>query len=272
MLKGKTVGIIGGGKMGGVLIQGMIDRGIRTAADILVADVDETRLKDLKKTFGVKVTPHILEAAKKSQILILAVKPQNMAEVLDAISAAIVPSKLIISIAAGISIKFMEERLKKGARIIRTMPNTPALIGEGITALAAGQTVSDEDMATAQRIFDAVGLTVIVKEDLMDAVTGLSGSGPAYVFTIIEALADGGVQMGLGRDVAVKLSAQTLLGAAKLVLTGGRHTGQLKDMVTSPGGTTIAGIRALEDGKLRGTLMAAVEAATLRSKALGNQK
>jgi pyrroline-5-carboxylate reductase len=272
MLKGKKVGIIGGGKMGGVLVQGMISRGIRTAADIIVADIDRKRLEELQKTYGAIVTEDGKEAVKKAEIVILAVKPQNMAELLDTLSGVITPSKLIISIVAGIPIQFIEDRLKKGVRIIRTMPNTPALVGEGITALAAGQTVQDVDMHTARQIFDAVGLTVVVKEELMDAVTGLSGSGPAYVFTIIEALADGGVQMGLPRDIAVKLAAQTLLGSAKLALAGNQHTGQLKDMVTSPGGTTIAGIRALEEGKLRGTLMAAVEAATLRSQALGGRK
>jgi len=272
MLTGKKVGIIGGGKMGGVLLQGMISRGLQAPGDIVVADVDENRLQELRTSLLVKTTPHPREAVKKADIIIIAVKPQNMADVLKEINGALTPAKLIISIAAGISTPFIAERLKKGARIIRTMPNTPALVGEGITALSAGQNVSDTDMALAREIFEAVGLTVVVKEDLMDAVTGLSGSGPAYVFTIIEALADGGVQMGLGRDIAVKLAAQTLLGSARLALAGDRHTGQLKDMVTSPGGTTIAGIRALEDGGLRGTLMAAVEAATLRSKALGNQK
>jgi pyrroline-5-carboxylate reductase len=271
MLSGKSIGIIGGGKMGGVLVHGMITHNIQAAADITVADVDGIRLEELREAYGIKITRDTEEAVKKAQVVILAVKPQNMAEALRDISGAMTLSKLIISIAAGIPIKFIEERLKKGAHIIRTMPNTPALIGEGMTALAAGRFVSDGEMAMAQEIFDAVGMTVIIKEDLMDAVTGLSGSGPAYAFTIIEALADGGVQMGLPRDIALKLAAQTLLGAAKLVLTSDKHTGQLRDMVTSPGGTTIAGIRALEEGKLRSTLMAAVEAATLRSKALGDR-
>ncbi|MDD5168939.1 MAG: pyrroline-5-carboxylate reductase [Syntrophales bacterium] len=272
MLTGKRIGVIGGGKMGGVIVHGMIARNIVKAKDISVADVDVARLEELKKTYGVNTTRDGAEAAKKSHIIILAVKPQNMADALSFLSGTVTSSKLVISIAAGITIAFIEERLKQGAHIIRTMPNTPALVAEGMTALAPGQNVSTEEIAMARCIFDAIGLTVIVKEESMDAVTGLSGSGPAYAFTIIEALADGGVQMGLSRDVAVKLAAQTMLGAAKLVLTGDKHTGQLKDMVTSPGGTTIAGIRALEDGKLRGTLMSAVEAATLRSKALGSPK
>ncbi|MDQ5987274.1 MAG: Pyrroline-5-carboxylate reductase [Syntrophus sp. SKADARSKE-3] len=269
--KGQMIGFIGGGKMGSVLIHGIVTQEIAKATDIIVADVDRARLEELKGAYGVCTTISAKEAAEKANILILAVKPQNMADVLDAIAGAVTPSTLIISIAAGIPIAFIEKRFKKGVRIIRTMPNTPALAGEGMAALAPGGAASSDDLAMAQRIFNAVGLSVIVKEDLMDAVTGLSGSGPAYGFVIIEALADGGVQMGLPRDIAVKLAAQTILGAAKLVLMGDKHTGQLKDMVTSPGGTTIAGIRALEDGKLRGSLMAAVEAATLRSKALGSK-
>jgi len=152
------------------------------------------------------------------------------------------------------------------------MPNTPALIGEGAAALAPGEHATEEDMRTARAIFDAVGVTVLVKEDLMDVVTGLSGSGPAYGFIIIDALSDAGVLMGLPRDIAQKLAAQTLLGAAKLYLTTGKHPGELRDMVTSPGGTTIAGIKALEQGGLRAALIAAVEAATLRSKELGKGK
>jgi len=272
MAKGKQIGIIGGGKMGGVLIQGMVSQNILAPADIIVADVDFSRLEELRRSYGVNVTEDSREAAKKAQIVILAVKPQMMDEVLSALAGTITAAKLVISIAAGIPIEFIEKRLKKGVHIIRTMPNTPALVGEGVTALAAGPLVTEGEWTTARQIFDAVGSTVVVKEDVMDAVTGLSGSGPAYGFMIIEALADGGVQMGLSRDVALKLAAQTLLGAAKLVLTGDKHTGQLKDMVTSPGGTTIAGLRALEDGKLRSTLMSAVEAATLRSRELGGRK
>jgi pyrroline-5-carboxylate reductase len=162
--------------------------------------------------------------------------------------------------------------LKKGTRIVRVMPNTPALIREGAAALAPGEHATEEDMQTARSIFDAVGVTVMVKEDLMDVVTGLSGSGPAYVFIIIDALSDAGVLMGLPRDIATKLAAQTLVGAAKLYLATGKHPGELRDMVTSPGGTTIAGIKEMEQKGLRGALIAAVEAATLRSKELGKGK
>ncbi|HOF05857.1 MAG TPA: pyrroline-5-carboxylate reductase [Syntrophales bacterium] len=270
MLKGKKIGVIGGGKMGGALIGGIVNRRLLTAAEVIVADVDKKQRAEIEKNHGVKTTESNRLAVEGAHIIILAVKPQNMAEVLADISGVVDESKLVISIAAGIPVRFIADRLKQGVRIIRTMPNTPALIGEGMTALAAGPAATAEDMETALHIFTAVGKTVVVKEEQLDAVTGLSGSGPAYAFIMIEALADGGVHMGLSRDTALTLAAQTLLGASRLFLAGEKHPGQLKDMVTSPAGTTIAGIRALEDGKLRGTLMAAVEAATRRSQALGS--
>lgn len=269
MLSNKKICIIGGGKMGSALVDGLLAKKVVSASHIYVTDIDETRLTELEKKYSVITTKDNRQGVKETSISILAVKPQNMGEVLDEISDVVDDSKLFISIAAGIKIGFIESKLGKKARIIRTMPNTPLVVGEGMTALSAGENVSSDDLATARYIFDAVGETVIVKEELMDAVTGLSGSGPAYCFIIIEALADGGVQMGLPRDIAVKLAAQTMLGAASMVLKGDYHTGQLKDMVTSPGGTTIAGIRAMEEKGIRAALMAAVEAATLRSRALG---
>ncbi len=272
MLKGKKVGIIGGGKMGSVLIGGLISRKLIPAGNIVVSDTAPERLEDLKKTYGVHTTDDNKKALKSSGICILAVKPQNMSEVLEGIAGTFHQSQLIISIAAGIPTGFIEGYLKKGARVIRVMPNTPALIGEGAAALARGAHATDEDIDVARRIFESVGIAVIVREELMDAVTGLSGSGPAYGFLIIEALADAGVNLGLSRDIALKLSAQTIMGAAKLCLVGNKHPAELKDMVTSPGGTTIAGLKALEEGRLRATLMAAVEAAALRSRELGSKK
>ena len=272
MTKGDTVGLIGGGKMGSALAGGIVSGGLVPASQVVVADVDADRLQELSKTLGVGVTRDCRQAAKASRILILAVKPQTISEVLSDLSGVVGKSHLVISIAAGIPIQFIEAHLRKGVRVIRVMPNTPALVGEGMAALAAGSAATEADLAEARRIFDAVGLTVVVKEDLMNAVTGLSGSGPAYAFIMIEALSDAGVRMGLGRDIALKLSAQTLLGAARLCLQTGKHPGELKDMVTSPAGTTIAGIQALEEGKIRATLIAAVEAATLRAKELGGGK
>lgn len=271
-LQGKKVGIIGGGKMGEVLLSGLVSRKLVPAKDIMVSDAVAARLAELKKTRRVQVTPDNTKAVRHGDIIILAVKPQNMAEVLEGIAGAVGGDKLVISIAAGIPAGFIEARLGKEARVIRVMPNTPALIGAGAAALAPGKKATAADLAVARQIFDSVGITVVVKEDLMDAVTGLSGSGPAYGFLIIEALADAGVRMGLGRDIALKLSAQTLFGAAKLCLESGKHPAELKDMVTSPGGTTIAGLKALEEGRLRATLMAAVEAAALRSQELGKIK
>ncbi len=271
MLKGKKLGFIGGGKMGGALLGGIVSKNLIPAKDIMISDVDAKRLKELEGLYHVRTTSDNLKTARECDLIILAVKPQNMAEILTAISPAIDKTKIVISIAAGIAIKFIEDHLKKGMRIIRTMPNTPALVGEGIAALAKSDKASDDDLEIAGLIFNAVGSSVVVKEDLIDTVTGLSGSGPAYFFIMIEALADGGVRMGLSRDIALKLAAQTMLGSAKLYLTGNKHPGELKDMVTSPGGTTIAGIKELEEGRLRGTLMAAVEAATLRSKELGKK-
>jgi len=272
MLKGKKIGVIGGGKMGSALISGILSRDLIPAGNVTVSDVAKERREDLKKTCAVNTSEDNKKTVEGADIVILAIKPQNMAEILQETAGVFDRKKLIISIAAGISTLFIEGYLRKGARVIRVMPNTPAMIGEGAAAIAGGANVTEGDMAVARYIFEAVGITVSVKEDLMDAVTGLSGSGPAYGFVIIDALAAGGVNMGLSRDIALKLAAQTLLGAAKLCLKGDKHPAELRDMVTSPGGTTIAGLKAMEEGKLRATLMAAVEAATLRSKELGKKK
>ncbi len=266
------IGFIGGGKMGSAIVGGLLARGVADAGRIWVSDMETDRLKELRDLHGVHTSTDNRAVAKKADILILAVKPQVMGPVLKELSRAVGRTRLVISIAAGIPLSFLEGNLGKGVRVIRTMPNTPALIGEGATALARGTHATDQDLETARRIFDAVGKTVIVPESQMDAVTGLSGSGPAYGFIILEALSDGGVRMGLPRDTALLLAAQTMLGAAKLFLSGDRHPGQLKDMVTSPGGTTIAGIQALEEGGLRAALIRAVEAATLRSQELGKTK
>ena len=272
MLKGKQIAIIGGGKMGGVIVKGIVSLKLASPGGVIVADKVKECLKELKEAYGVGVTGDNRKAVKNAEVIILAVKPQDMAGVLQELNKAIDDKKLVVSIAAGITTGFIEGYLREGVRVIRVMPNTPALIGEGAAALTRGKNASEKDLKLASLIFGALGITVVVKEELMDAVTGLSGSGPAYGFVIIEALTDAGVRMGLSRDVALKLSAQTMLGAAKLCLQGDRHPAELKDMVTSPGGTTIAGLKALEEGKIRATLMSAVEAATLRSKELGGQK
>ena len=202
-------------------------------------------------------------------MVVLATKPQVFDRVLPAVGAAVREDALVVSIAAGVSIAAIEARMPAGTRVVRTMPNTPALVDAGATAIAAGTHAAEEDVALVKRVFDSVGVTVVLDEYLLDAVTGLSGSGPAYIFLIIEALADAGVKVGLHRDSAQLLAAQTVLGSAKLLLETGEHPGRLKDMVTSPGGTAIAGLHTLEAGGLRTTLINAVESAAKRSHELG---
>ncbi len=265
----KTIAFLGGGNMAEALIRGMLAADVVEADRLIVNDVSPERLEHLRKNYGIVVQKSQKEAVAQADIVILAVKPQ----VIDAVLAKIAPvadrNKLVISIAAGVTIERIESVLKNGPRVVRVMPNTPALVLAGAAGLAGGSSATQEDLALARQIFVAVGRAVIIEEKLMDAVTGLSGSGPAYVFTIIEALADAGVKAGVPRTVALELSAQTVFGAAKMVLETGEHPGKLRDMVTSPGGTTIAGLHELEKGKLRATLMNAVEAATNRSKELG---
>ncbi|MCX7982366.1 MAG: pyrroline-5-carboxylate reductase [Syntrophales bacterium] len=264
----KKIGIIGVGKMGGALIEGILRAKVANSREIIAADIDQKCLEDVKTRFGCETTPKNRRAGE-AETVIIAVKPQVIGEVIDDLAETVKPTTLVISIAAGITTGAIEKRLGKEARIIRAMPNTPAMIGEGVTALAPGRKITEADLIKAKNIFEAVGKTVVVKEELMDVVTGLSGSGPAYVFTFIEALSDGGVLMGLDRDTARLLAAQTVLGAAKLLLEKNAHPAELRDMVTSPGGTTIAGLKALEEGKLRATLISAVEQATRRAQLLG---
>ncbi|MDD4240824.1 MAG: pyrroline-5-carboxylate reductase [Smithellaceae bacterium] len=268
MFTGKNVAVIGGGKMGGIIVRGMIERGIVAAKHITVADIDKTRLEELRSSLGIRTTTDNQKAAQGADIVLLAVKPQNFPEALKPLRPAVTKKKVFISIAAGVKTELIEKLLTKSPRVLRVMPNVNALVGEGATAVARGRFAQEEDARYALAIFNAVGLAVEVEEKLMDAVTGLSGSGPAYCFMMIEALTDAGVQLGLARGLAETLAAQTMLGSARLCLEGGQHPAQLKNMVTSPGGTTAAGLKVLEEGKLRATLMAAVEAATQRAKEL----
>ncbi len=272
MLKGEKIAIIGGGKMGSIIAQGLISCKLVSQKDITVTDIDAARLQAIRSELGLQASGENKATVKNADIIILAVKPQNMAQTLKEIAPAVNKAKIVISIAAGITTGFVEGYLTKGARVIRVMPNTPALASAGATAVTKGTNASAADIKLARAIFDAVGITVEVDEKLMDAVTGLSGSGPAYCFVMLEALSDAGVQMGLPRDLALKLAAQTMLGSAKLCLEGNLHPAQLKDMVTSPAGTTAAGLQALEKGKIRATLIAAVEAATKRSRELAGGK
>jgi pyrroline-5-carboxylate reductase len=271
MALGKRVAFLGAGNMGEALVKGLLRAGVASKDEILCTELRPDRQEEIRARYGVRVTGDNARAVSEADVVVLCVKPQNMDDLLEEIAPAIDHSKLIVSIAAGISISAIARKLGAGVRIVRTMPNTPALVGAGATALARGAHATDADLQQAKALFEAVGIAHVVEEHHLDAVTGLSGSGPAFVFLAIEALADGGVKTGLARPVAMALAAQTVMGAAKLVLETGEHPGRLKDQVTSPGGTAIAGVHALEQGGLRAALIAAVEAAARRSHELGEK-
>jgi pyrroline-5-carboxylate reductase len=271
MLQGRRLAFVGGGNMGEALLRGLLAAKLVGPEDLLVSDVREDRLTSLRKTYGVRTDTSNAEVVRQAEVVLLAVKPQVIGRALDDLSEALNEKKLVISIAAGIPTSFIADRFSFPARVVRVMPNTPALILEGMSALAPGAHATAEDLETTRRLFETVGKVVILDEALMDAVTGLSGSGPAYIFLVIEALSDAGVKVGLPRDVAHLLAAQTVRGASRMALETGKHPGELKDMVTSPGGTTIAGLHALEKGGVRAAFISAVEAATLRSRELGRR-
>jgi pyrroline-5-carboxylate reductase len=263
------IGFLGAGKMASALAKGFIASKIVSPKHIIASDVMEPARKAFEKDVGASVADSNAEVLQFATVLVLAVKPAQVAAVLNEIKPAFTARHVLISIAAGVTLAKLESSLPLRARVIRVMPNTPALVGAGASGYALGSHATPEDGELAQQLLSAVGVAFLVKENLLDAVTGLSGSGPAYVFQIIEALSDGGVAAGLPRDVATQLAAQTLLGAAKMVLETGQHPGALKDMVTSPGGTTIDGLHELEKGRVRAALMNAVRAATNKSKELG---
>ncbi len=269
MSLGKKIAFLGSGNMAEALVKGLLAAGTAAADEIVCAEPRAERREELHARHRVAVTASNVAAAEQAELIVLSVKPQVMDALLDEIAPAVDPRKLVVSIAAGVPIAAIARKLGAGARIVRTMPNTPALVGEGATALARGPHATEADLGLAVALFEAVGTAVVVEEHLLDAVTGLSGSGPAFVFLAIEALADGGVKMGLPRHVAMALAAQTVVGAGRLVLETGEHPGRLKDQVTSPGGTTIAGVHALEAAGFRAALIAAVEAAAKRSRELG---
>ena len=273
MLKNKKLGFIGGGNMAEALIKGLVSTSFFDSKNIFVSEPSKSKSSTLQKKYKIKIIGDNRELGKKCDIIILAVKPQILKEVLCDIRSVVGSDKLVISVAAGVPIFIIDSVLrgesKKKFSVVRTMPNTPSLVQEGVTAISSGKYVSKADLKITHQIFEAVGLTVDVEEKQLDAVTGLSGSGPAYIFMLIESLSDAGVKMGLSREVANTLTIQTVLGSAKLARESGKHPGELKDMVTSPAGTTITGLHALEEGGLRTTIMNAVEDATLRSRDLG---
>ncbi|OKY75470.1 MAG: pyrroline-5-carboxylate reductase [Desulfobulbaceae bacterium DB1] len=266
-LQGK-VGFLGGGRMAEALIRGILKAGLADSADIVAVDPDEGRRNLLEKEYHIRTAKSHGDLADCA-IVILAVKPQIMGVLLDGCRSWLDSRHLVISIAAGIPIAFMEKRLGDGCRVIRVMPNTPALVLEGASALSGGTNTGKQDMETAERIFSAIGKSVVLPESYLDAVTGLSGSGPAYVFQFIDALVDGAIKVGLNRHDAEILVLQTILGSVRLALETGKHPAELKAMVTSPGGTTIAGLHELEKAGFKAGIMNAVEAATKRSEELG---
>jgi len=270
MLNDKKIGFIGCGNMGEALISGLVLSGAAKPENIICSDVRQDQLEIIHEKYKIATTTNNLEVIQKAQIVIYATKPQILHTVLKETAAELDMSKLIISIAAGVPLAAIESCLDKKLRLIRVMPNICAFVKESATAIAAGKNVLDGDIEFAKAVFDSVGKSVFIQENvLMDAFTGLSGSGPAYIFMIIDAMADAGVKMGLSRKDSLFLSTPTVMGAAKMLLETNQHPGQLKDMVTSPGGTAIAGIHTLEKGGLRTTMINAVEAASKRSTELG---
>ena len=280
------LGFIGCGKMAAALIKGVLKSGLCKPADITVSDVHAPSAEKLRVETGITVALSNVEVVGASDVIVLAVKPGDALAAIQSVTTQQMESsmrwawqggsgkggKLLLSIVAGLSIRSLEQAAGDKLRIIRVLPNTPALVLAGASAFALGTQATEEDAAVAQSIFGSVGIALQVKETLLDAVTGLSGSGPAYGYTIIEALADGGVLMGLPRELALQLAAKTVAGAAEMVLQTGLHPAVLRDQVASPGGTTIAGLEALESGGLRAALIAAVRAATERATELGATK
>ncbi len=263
------LGILGVGNMGSTIARGVVGAGILGEAPIHIFDVDPARVEALAGEPRVHACSSELELVQQSTMVILAVKPQVAAPVLEAITGAVTKDHALVSIMAGIPLNFLRARAPSAGGLVRVMPNTPMLVEEGMAAVAFEAGVSPAIREVTLEIFSALGRAVELDERYLDAVTGLSGSGPAYVLAFLEALADGGVKVGLPKTTALELAAQTILGTVKLYFEQGVHPGQLKDMVTSPGGTTIAGLHELERGGFRATVMNAVERATLRSKELG---
>jgi pyrroline-5-carboxylate reductase len=266
-----TVGFLGAGQMATALARGWVAAGLLQPHQIIASDPLPKARQTFTDLTRARSTASNLEVLQAGKLLVLAVKPQFMPALLAEIREKVTSNHIVVSIAAGMTLKQLADVLGNQCRLIRVMPNTPCLVGASASAFSLGENAHSEDAVLVERLFNAVGLAFRLPENLLDAVTGLSGSGPAYVYVMIEALSDGGVRMGLPRDVANALAAQTVLGAAKMVLETGSHTSQLKDHVASPAGTTIAGLHALERGGVRAALMNAVEAATHRARELGSQ-
>ncbi len=259
------IGFVGAGKMATALARGLIASGFASARDVVASDVVKEARKRFEQETGARTVETNEEVLAQAEVVVLAVKPQQLSYVLAELRPLVTAEHLVVSIAAGVPLAALASVLGEDKRLVRVMPNTPCLVGACAAGFAVGGAATEEDAALVRRLLETVGVAFELPEKLLDAVTGLSGSGPAYVYVFIEALADGGVRMGLPRDVAVRLAAQTVLGAAKMVLETGQHPASLKDAVASPGGTTIAGLHELELGAFRGCVLNAVQAATERS-------
>jgi pyrroline-5-carboxylate reductase len=263
----QRVAVLGTGQIGGIILRGLLKAGL--AADHVFPTVRHAdRATELSEQLSVKVTTDNRVATRSAEVILLAVKPQTVREVLEEIRPEMTPDKLLVSVAASVPTAYMEDVLMRPIPVVRAMPNTPCAVGLGMTGLCRGKYATPAQLETARLLFDTVGRTVVVDEKQMDAVTGLSASGPAFVYIILESMAEAGVKVGLPRDTATLLSAQTLLGAAQVALSTGDHPALLKDAVTTPAGCTIDGIMELEDGKLRVTLIKAIVKATQRAKEL----
>lgn len=271
MAQGFEIAFVGAGQMGSALIRGLVRAGFCEPARILASDPREEALRPLMLELGIQAASSTKEVGQKTSTVVLAVKPQDVPRALEELSPAMGPQHLLLSLAAGVPLGFLEARLSPGVRLVRAMPNTPCLLGMGCSALAPGRSATAEDMSKARAVFKAVGEVVELREELMDAVTGLSGSGPAYLFLFAEALVEAGVRMGIPWSAARTLVFQTMRGACQMLIASSEHPARLREQVSSPGGTTLAGLGALEKGGFRGLLFQAVEEATRRARELGRE-
>jgi len=267
----KKIGFVGGGAIAEAIIKGLLKQG-KESAEIFVSDISTNRLDYLKKSLNIQTVSGNEQLVSTADVIILAVKPQNLTDAVGSLAGAITPDKLLVSILAGITTHQIEMLMPRECKVVRAMPNTPALVGCGTTVLTAGTNALEEDIIAAAEIFKSVGSVSVLPEKMLNAVTGLSGSGPAYIYLVIEALADGGVLAGLSREEALKLAAETVRGAGAMVMETGLHPGQLKDMVTSPAGTTINGILRMEQAGVRGVIMDTVRVAAERAEQLVREK
>ena len=271
-MNSRKLGFIGVGNMGEALLNGIIGSGLMSPVDILASDVDLEKLSGLSSELGITVVESNCELVRRADVILFAVKPDVIRTVLSEISPDLSQPKWCISIVAGVSTAVIEGILQAGSHVVRVMPNTPAMVYEGMAAICPGRYANEEHIRKTQQVFEAVGKVIVVQEKLMDAVTALSGSGPAFVFLVIESLTDAAVQLGLSRADAAIMAAQTVLGASKMAVDTGEHPAILKNRVTSPGGTTAAGLYELESGRVRAAIIDAVIAAELRSKEMSSSK